>query len=377
MAFPAPWIIGLVLLCIVLAAIPTRRLADAGIRPGWLIAYLLTLVALGVAVVVERPWHGSWFRSSSCSTSRRWSSRRTGPRAGCGAGGCRRRTSAPAPDGTSVPTTTRRREDATVIAGTLALHGGGEFLPGDESFLRTCLDAARPTALLRAAGAPTGAGLSPRDDPGAIRIAIVPAAAARQRPDLAALHGVDAFARVAAAAGLPAHPYAVMVVDAASADSAGLAEHLADADLIHLPGGDPGRLLEILAGSAAWGAILAALGRGAVLAGASAGAMVLADWTWTPGGWRRGLGLVPGVVVVPHAERVARGGWAGTFGGRVPAEAEPIGRLGLDERTGVIRTVQEQPGSWRVVGPGSVHWSPDATTPPRSVAAPGELDFSG
>ena len=55
MALPAPWLIGLVLLCIVLAAIPTRRLADAGIRPGWLIAYLLTLVALGVAVVVERP----------------------------------------------------------------------------------------------------------------------------------------------------------------------------------------------------------------------------------------------------------------------------------------------------------------------------------
>jgi cyanophycinase-like exopeptidase len=264
------------------------------------------------------------------------------------------------------------------MAGTLALHGGGEFLPGDEGFLRACLEAARPAALLRAAGTPTGAGIPPRHDSVAIRVAIVPAAAAGQRPDLAARHGVDAFARVAAASGIPIHPDVVMAVDAASAASAGLAARLAEADLIHLPGGDPGRLLEILAGSAAWSAILAALGRGVVLAGASAGAMVLADWTWTPGGWRRGLGLVPGVVVVPHAERVAREGWAGTFGGRVPADAEPIGRLGLDERTGVMRTFAAAgPGAWRVVGPGSVHWSPDAMTPPRSVMAPGELDFPG
>ncbi len=54
MGLPAPWLIGLVLVCVVLAAVPTRRLADAGIRPGWLTAYLLTLVALGVAVAVER-----------------------------------------------------------------------------------------------------------------------------------------------------------------------------------------------------------------------------------------------------------------------------------------------------------------------------------
>ena len=198
-----------------------------------------------------------------------------------------------------------------MIAGTLALHGGGEFLPGDEGFLRACLEAARPPVVQRAAGTPTGLGRSSRDDPGAIRIVIVPAAAAGQRPDLAARHGVEAFARVAAASGIPAHPDAAMVVDAASAASGDLAGRLADADLIHLPGGDPGRLLEILEGSSAWRAILTALDRGAVLAGASAGAMVLADSTWTPGGWRRGLGLVPGIVVVPHAERVARGGWAG------------------------------------------------------------------
>jgi uncharacterized membrane protein YhaH (DUF805 family) len=54
MGLPAPWLIGLVLLCFALAAIPTRRLSDAGLRPAWLTAYLLVVVALGVAVVVAR-----------------------------------------------------------------------------------------------------------------------------------------------------------------------------------------------------------------------------------------------------------------------------------------------------------------------------------
>jgi hypothetical protein len=54
MGLPAPWLIGLVLLCVVLAAIPTRRLSDAGIRPGWLLIYMVTLVVLGVTVVAVR-----------------------------------------------------------------------------------------------------------------------------------------------------------------------------------------------------------------------------------------------------------------------------------------------------------------------------------
>lgn len=54
MGLPAPWLIGLVLLCFALAAIPARRLSDAGIRPAWLTVYLLVVVALGIAVVLAR-----------------------------------------------------------------------------------------------------------------------------------------------------------------------------------------------------------------------------------------------------------------------------------------------------------------------------------
>ncbi|HYN48756.1 MAG TPA: hypothetical protein VER83_07795 [Candidatus Nanopelagicales bacterium] len=54
MGLPAPWLIAFVLLCFVLAAIPTRRLFLAGIRPAWLWVYVLLLVILGVAVVAAR-----------------------------------------------------------------------------------------------------------------------------------------------------------------------------------------------------------------------------------------------------------------------------------------------------------------------------------
>jgi hypothetical protein len=54
MGFPAPWLIALVLLCFALAAIPTRRLYQAGIRQGWLGTYLLLLVVLGVGAVALR-----------------------------------------------------------------------------------------------------------------------------------------------------------------------------------------------------------------------------------------------------------------------------------------------------------------------------------
>lgn len=54
MGLPAPWLIALVLVCIALAAIPTRRLADVGLRPAWLTAYLVLVTGLAIAVVAVR-----------------------------------------------------------------------------------------------------------------------------------------------------------------------------------------------------------------------------------------------------------------------------------------------------------------------------------
>lgn len=220
--------------------------------------------------------------------------------------------------------------------GTLALHGGGEFEPGDEPFLAAILEAAGNRAV---------------DRP--IVAVVVPTAAARGRPDLAGAHGTGALERVAATLGLELVASVAEVVDASSATDPELAARLTSADLIYLPGGDPDLVPAILAGSVAWATIVRALAAGAVVAGASAGAMGLAALTWTPAGIVAGLGAAAGLLVVPHADA---GSWARNlrrFGGG--GSPSPVGILGLGERTGVIGSGD---GTWRVIGEGEVRWLP-------------------
>jgi cyanophycinase-like exopeptidase len=194
---------------------------------------------------------------------------------------------------------------------------------------------------------------------------VVPAAASTGRPDLAARHGVGAFERIAADLGIDVVAEAVLVVDAASAADPAIAGRLAQAHVIHLPGGEPHLVAEILRGTPAWHAILDAHAAGAAIAGASAGAMALADRTWSRRGWLDGLGLVHGLVVVPHfAQFDARGRESDVD--RV--ERERLNVLGLDERTGVIR---EAPGTWRVAGQGRAVWRAPGAEP--AVGRHGDL----
>jgi cyanophycinase-like exopeptidase len=225
------------------------------------------------------------------------------------------------------------------MTGRIGLHGGGEYVAGDEPFLQLLLDAAA-VAPTRQAGRP-------------VRIAIVPAAAARQNPAAAGRHGADAFARVASDAAIDARIEVAGVVDAETADDPDLARLIGSADLVHLPGGDPDRVPGLLRGTAAGHAIAAARRAGAVVAGASAGAMGLTDWTWTPDGVVPGLGLVRGIVVIPHFESIARERWQGVIDGLALPRAvvDRLAILGLDERTGVL-SASDGRGPWRVAGPG-------------------------
>jgi cyanophycinase-like exopeptidase len=204
----------------------------------------------------------------------------------------------------------------------------------------------------------------------AVRIAIVPTAAARGRPDLAAANGVNAFRRIAAGAGYPVVAEAVRVVGPDSAADSSLAEQLAAATLIYLPGGDPDIIPTLYPGTAAWAAMQAAHAGGAVLAGASAGAMALAAWTWTQDGGMPGLGVVPGIGVAPHADA---GSWdqvVARYAAGVPSDLDFIG---LAERTGVIipPTIGEP---WEVVGEGEARWLSAAT---RASGAPPVVARSG
>jgi len=222
------------------------------------------------------------------------------------------------------------------VTGPVALHGGGEFLPGDEPFLRRIV------------------GLAPARG-GVVRIAVVPTAAARGRPDLASEHGVTAFRRIAAELGVSVEVEAVQVVDGASAADPGLAERLVAATLIHLPGGDPDLIPTLYPGTAAWAAIQAAHGDGAVLAGASAGAMALAGRTWTGRDVVPGLGIVPHVLVLPHADA---GSWPRVLARYARLRPADMGLLGIGERTGVIVPPDAADGTtpWRVVGEGEARW---------------------
>ena len=229
------------------------------------------------------------------------------------------------------------------MSGRLALHGGGEFLPGDEAFLDALLRAAADAAQARRRSVP-------------LRIIVVPTAAARGRPDLAAAHGVDAFQRRAGATGIDAVVHVARVVDATTAADGSLSDAIASADLVYFPGGDPDLIPAIFGSSATGRALRHAYEDGAVVGGASAGAMALAAWTWTPEGGVRGLGFVPGLAVFPHYDEGVRKRWQQNLAGVAPSD---IGYLGLDERTGVISEGED----WVVAGEGAVHWfapgSPD------------------
>jgi cyanophycinase-like exopeptidase len=224
------------------------------------------------------------------------------------------------------------------MSGPVALHGGGEFEAGDEP----CLVAMLERAARRVGG----------DRP--VRMVVVPTAAARYSPAASAAHGVATFERVATSAGLAVTASPAMVVDATSAADPDLASRLAAADLVYFPGGDPDMIAAVVRGSPAWAAIERAHAGGAVLGGASAGAMALASWTWTPDGGATGLDVVPGLAVRPHADAATWDAVIDRFGARAPAG---LGVIGIPERTAAITDdVTADPIVWTVVGEGEVRW---------------------
>ena len=202
-------------------------------------------------------------------------------------------------------------------------------------------------------------------DLGPLRVVLVPTAAARQRPDLAAAAGRRAFDAAGARAGLAVDVEVAGVLDDRSAADPANVARLEAARVIHLPGGDPDLLPAVLHGTPAWAAILRAHAAGACVAGASAGAMALAERLWTPDGPVDGLGLVPGIAVLPHFDPGGATTWRGVV--------DPSGRLawlGLDERTLIIGRPGE---TWTVAGAGRAHVIHAGAATPAISAGAGEV----
>jgi cyanophycinase len=133
------------------------------------------------------------------------------------------------------------------------------------------------------------------------RVVCLPTAAGREGPERIGYWsrlGVDHFTRLGARAE------AVPVIDRDSADDPSPAREVAAADFVYLSGGKPGYLHRTLAGSRTWEAILFVLKKGGLLAGCSAGAMVLGEVFSGFPGWNAGFNLVPGVTVIPHFDEL-------------------------------------------------------------------------
>jgi cyanophycinase len=174
------------------------------------------------------------------------------------------------------------------------------------------------------------------------RVIIIPTAAVTG-PAKAANDGVTHFARLGGDARQ------LMVLEREHAEDPVLIQEIEGAGVIYFTGGSPDHLLATLRGSRLLAAILSAVRQGTVLAGSSAGAMVLGALMRRPriGQWVEGLGVAPSIAVLPHHERSDPAETSKQLQAQVPAD---VTVLGIDARAGCLG----QPGSWRVVGSGKV-----------------------
>jgi cyanophycinase len=137
------------------------------------------------------------------------------------------------------------------------------------------------------------------------------------------------------------------LIDKVSANDEGIVSSLREAKLVYMLGGFTGYLGETLKDSAAWNAMLEVYQNGAVIAGSSAGAMVMCEFYYDPsqGQVVEGLNLVPNSIVLPHHNTFGKS-WASRL-----LEISQVTLLGIDEYTGMLNETGQ---TWTVYGSGSM-----------------------
>lgn len=208
------------------------------------------------------------------------------------------------------------------VTGTLALVGGGEWLDGAD------FDA----ELLERSGGR--------------EVTVLPTAAAYQHPEMA----VDTARRWFERLGATVRP--LMVLQHGDALEEANVTAVEESAFIYLGGGSPLHLRSVLKHSPLFDALVARWQSGGVVAGSSAGAMVLCDPMVDPrgGAFTVGLGLVEQMSVVPHHES----GGDHLLWRTLELAPDGVPVAALPERTAIVR---EPDGSWRASGA-----SPDAVT---------------
>ncbi len=218
--------------------------------------------------------------------------------------------------------------------GAIALVGSGEYLPQMSEIDRFLLGTL---------------GASPA------RVALLPTASGLElgMPERWNTMGVEHFG----ALGADVTP--VALINLADAQHQQVVAALSGADLYYFSGGNPEHLIETLRDTPAWQAIYSGYCHGAVLAGCSAGAMMLGSYTLSIrsviGGaaprWVPAMGVVPGIAVMPHFDRVADFAGQEMFRAIVASAPENAVLIGVDEDTALVRAVFDgEAASWRVLG---------------------------
>lgn len=215
--------------------------------------------------------------------------------------------------------------------GLIALVGSGEYLPVMDDVDRHLLDSVN---------------IIDRKP----RVVCLPTAAGRegdQSINRWSNMGIRHFER------LGAEVNALRIIDRATAEEEQYEPILENADLIYFSGGDPGYLYETLKDTCAWRAAQRAWARGAVYAGCSAGAMILAKRipSFRLAGTQEGFGLVPAELVVPHFDAIPAI-WKPVVFALQKQLKDGQNLVGVDEDTALVGSLN---GEWKVMGKGSVH----------------------
>ncbi len=162
----------------------------------------------------------------------------------------------------------------------LALVGSGEYLPPMKEVDRYLLD------------------LLP-DQPRLVCLATAAGQEGEQRLSYWNNLGVSYFSELGAEAT------ALPVIDRISASNDDFVEKIRQANFVYLSGGNPVYLFNTLQGTPAWQAILDVHQNGGVVAGCSAGAMVMGDLIPALPRWKIAFNLLPGMVVIPHFDEIS------------------------------------------------------------------------
>ena len=213
--------------------------------------------------------------------------------------------------------------------GLIALVGAGEYLPVMEEVDRYLLDSLKVKTP---------------------QVVCLPTAAGQEGDESInrwSRLGVDHFQK------LGADVVALRIIDEASANDEQYVATLENAHLIYFSGGNPNYLYETLHGSRAWAALQKAWSNGAIYAGCSAGAMILAKRipSFRLFGTTEGFGLVPAQFILPHFNAVPV-----IFKPLVTALKTQLKNgehiLGIDENTALVGQLG---GDWKVMGRSQVH----------------------